>query len=98
MELFLVGIAGCTAMDVVAILDKMRVPPASLTVTVIGERAPVNPKVYTGIDLHYRLAGPGLTREKVERAIALSLKTYCSAVASLHPDCRVTTHIELEAS
>ena len=97
MELFLIGVAGCTAMDVVAILERMRVPPASLSVEVAGERATVNPKRYTAIDLRYRVTGPGLTHEKVERAIALSLESYCSAAASLHPDCRVTTHIELDA-
>jgi len=96
MELMLVGVAGCTAMDVVAILEKMRLPPTALSVEVTGERADTNPKRFTAIELHYRVRGSGLTLDKVERAVSLSLSTYCSAVASLHPDCRVTTAIHLE--
>ncbi len=95
MELLLMGVAGCTAMDVVAILAKMRQNLTALTVDIIGERAPTNPKYYTAITLVYRLAGEGLEREKVERAVQLSHQTYCSALASLRPDCRVTTQIEL---
>ncbi len=97
MELFLTGVAGCTAIDVVAILDKMRLPLTALTVEVAGERAATNPKRFTAIELRYRVRGANLPREKVERAVSLSLSTYCSAVASLHPDCRVTTAIDLEA-
>lgn len=96
MELLLIGVAGCTAMDIVAILGKMRLPLAALTVEVASERAETNPKRFTAIDLCYRLRGAGLTRDKVERAVALSLATYCSAVASLRPDCRVTTRLEIE--
>ncbi len=96
MEMLLMGVAGCTAMDVVAILDKMRIPLAAVTVEAAGERAATNPKRYTAIELHYRLRGKGLTQEKAERAVSLSLATYCSAVASLHPDCRITTAIDIE--
>lgn len=95
MELVLVGVAGCTAMDVVAILEKMREPLAALVVSVVGERAPSHPKYFTAIEIVYSASGEGLSREKVERAVELSHERYCSAVASLRPDCRVTTRIEL---
>jgi|NGEPerStandDraft_6_1074524.scaffolds.fasta_scaffold00163_19 putative redox protein len=95
MELLLIGVASCTAMDVVAILEKMREKLAGLDVEIAGERAAVNPKYYTAITLTYRLRGKGLDRSKVERAVELSHSTYCSALASLRPDCAVTTAIEI---
>ena len=95
IEVMLAGIAGCTAMDVVAILEKMREPAAALTVEIRAERAPTNPKRFTAIDFTYRLVGRGLTREKVERAVELSHSTYCSALASLRPECRVTSSIAI---
>jgi putative redox protein len=98
MELFLMSIAGCTAMDVVAILTKMRQTVERLEVAVSGERTETNPKYYTAIELTYRLHGKGLDREKIERAVNLSHTTYCSASASLRPDCKVTSRIELSES
>jgi putative redox protein len=95
MELFLVALAGCTAMDIVAILGKMREPLAGLTVDITGERADQHPRRYTAISIVYRARGEGLVREKVERAVELSHSTYCSAIASLRPDCRVTTSVEI---
>ncbi len=95
MELLLAGVAGCTAMDVVAILEKMREPLAGLEVEVAGERAETNPKRFTSLSLTYRLKGRGLSREKAERAVELSHSTYCSALATLRPDCAVTSAIEI---
>ncbi len=95
MELMLIAIAGCTAMDVVAILGRMREPLAGLAVEITGERAEQHPKRYTAISITFRARGVGLTREKVERAVDSSHSTYCSAIASLRPDCPVTTSIEI---
>jgi putative redox protein len=94
MELMLISIAGCTAIDVVAILEKMREPLRSLTVGISGDRAESHPKRYTALEIVYRVSGTGLSREKVERAVGLSHSTYCSALASLRPDCPVTFRIE----
>jgi putative redox protein len=96
MELLLVAIAGCTAIDVVSILEKMREPLDSLRVEIVGARAEKHPKHFTAIELTYRLRGPGLSREKVARAVELSHSTYCSAVASLRSDCAITSRIEIE--
>jgi putative redox protein len=96
MELLLMGVAGCTAMDVVAILEKMRQPLARFQVEIVGERAEQHPKYYTAITIVYRLWGDGLSREKVERAVQLSHETYCSALTSLRPDCRIASRIELQ--
>lgn len=95
MELMLAAIAGCTAIDVVAILEKMREPLAALSVEIVGTRAESHPKYFTAIELTYRARGAGLSRERVERAVSLSQTQYCSAVASLRPDCAVTSRIEI---
>lgn len=95
MELVLAGVAGCTAMDVAAILEKMRQPLSRLEVAIVGARAETHPKYYTAITIVYHLWGEGLQLEKVQRAVELSHQTYCSALASLRPDCRVESRIEL---
>jgi putative redox protein len=96
MELFLVGVAGCTALDVAAILEKMREPVTAIAVAVAGTRAESHPKYFTAIELVYTVRGAGVSREKVERAVSLSHSTFCSASATLRPDCAVTTRIVLE--
>lgn len=98
MELMLAGVAGCTAMDVVAVLKKMRVEITSLTVSARAARAATNPKFFTDIELIYRVEGKDVEQAKVERAVELSHSTYCSALASLRPDCRVTHQIQIVAS
>jgi len=95
MEHLLLGVAGCTAMDVVAILQKMREPISGLTVSVVGDRAPKSPKYFTAMEITYRIRGRGLNPEKVQRAVDLSHSTYCSASASLREDCVITSRIEL---
>jgi len=90
MELLLVGLAGCTAMDVVSILQKQRQPLTGLQVRVTAERAKEHPRVYTAIHLEYVVTG-GVTAQKVERAIALSQDRYCSAAAMLGQVARITT-------
>ena len=79
MELLLIGLAGCTAFDVVLILRRGRVPVSDCVVEAEAERASEDPKVFTRIHLAYRLSGSGLSPEKVERAIKLSKEKYCSA-------------------
>jgi putative redox protein len=95
MEMFLIGIAGCTAIDVVAILRKMREPLADLAVVTTATRAPENPKRIVAIEFAYTVRGHGLSREKLERAVDLSQCTYCSALASLREDCKVSSRIEI---
>jgi putative redox protein len=73
------GLAGCTAFDVVLILGRGREDVTDCVVEVEAERAPVDPKVFTRIGLHYVVTGRGLSEAKVERAIALSKEKYCSA-------------------
>ena len=80
--LLLTALAGCTGMDVISILSKMRLEPRSFTVLATGDVAADHPKVFTRIRLSYRLAGD-LPRDKVEKAINLSQDRYCPVSAML---------------
>ena len=94
-ELLLIAVAGCSGMDVVSILQKMHEPLAGLEVSVSGERASDHPKYFTAIEILYHAKGRGISREKLERAVSLSQSTYCSVLATLRPDCKVTSRIEI---
>ena len=79
MEIMLASVAGCTAMDVVDILRKMRQPVRGIELEISGLRADDHPKVYTRVDLTYIIQGEGIDSKSVERAIELSQTRYCSA-------------------
>lgn len=98
MELLLVGMAGCTAFDVVLILRKGRAEVADCIVDVSAERPTEDPKVFTAIHLSYRVKGRGLTEEKVRRAIELSQEKYCSASIMLGKTARITYEFVVEAA
>lgn len=92
MELLLVGLAGCTGIDVVYILkDRMKKPLTALAVEVSGTRADTEPKVYTQIQVVYRVRGVGLEDKDVRRAISLSAEKYCSASIMLGKTARITS-------
>jgi putative redox protein len=97
MELLLVGLAGCTAFDVVHILRKGREEVADCVVEVSAERAAEDPKVFTAIHLDYRVKGAKLTEAKVERAIQLSKEKYCSASIMLGQVAKITHAFTVEA-
>jgi putative redox protein len=84
MELFLIGTAGCTAMDVISILKKKRANVADFEVLVSGEQAEEHPRRYTRITIEFVVYGNAVKPADVERAIELSATKYCSAVASLN--------------
>jgi putative redox protein len=83
MELVLVGLAGCTGVDIVDILIKQRQPLKALKVKVRGKKAEEFPKVYREIEVTYLIWGEGIETTAVERAIQLSEKKYCSVSAML---------------
>ncbi len=95
MELFLMGAIACTAFDVVHILRKARQPIVDCSVEADAERAPSDPKVFTKIHLRYAVAGRGLDRHHVERAVKLSKEKYCSATIMLAKTAEVTHEIAL---
>lgn len=78
MELVALASAGCTASDVISILQKKQQKVAEFEVNVIGLRATDHPKVFTEIDLEYVVTGQNIDPKAVERAIELSLTKYCS--------------------
>jgi putative redox protein len=93
MQAVLMAVAGCTGMDVVSILKKMRAPVEGLTIAVEAERATEHPKIFTKIHLRYEFAGEGLQRDQLEKAVSLSLEKYCAVHAMLHHAVQFTHEI-----
>jgi putative redox protein len=96
MELVILGLIGCTGVDVVSILEGMRQPVTACEVSAAYERAGDHPKVYTRIHLTYVLKGD-LDVRKVERAIGLSENKYCSVSAMLGSTATITHEYRIEA-
>ncbi|MCS6905444.1 MAG: OsmC family protein [Bacteroidia bacterium] len=92
--LVLVALAGCTAMDVIAILSKMKLNVKSFTVKVDGELAEEHPKTYQKIHITYQFEGD-LPYEKVEHAVKLSQEKYCGVSAMLRKAAELTYSIEI---
>lgn len=84
-ELILSAVAGCTGIDIISILQKMRLEPISFQMDIKGDRAEDHPKRFTHIHIHYALEGD-LPEEKVVRAIELSNDKYCSVSHSLNAE------------
>lgn len=81
--LLLTGLAGCSGIDVVEILEKMRVPFAHLEIDAEAEQTETDPKVFKTIHLTYKLKAAEEHREKIKKAIDLSLEKYCGVAAML---------------
>ncbi|MCP4419874.1 MAG: OsmC family protein [Chloroflexi bacterium] len=79
MEFLLAGVAGCTAMDVISILQKMRQKIDEFSVEIFGVRAEEHPKVYTEVEITFVVRGESINPKNVARAVELSETTYCSA-------------------
>ena len=95
METVLAGAGGCTAYDVVLILKRGRQDVRGCSVKLNAERAEVDPRVFTRINMHFVVTGKGLTSSAVERAIAMSHDKYCSATIMLGKTADITTSFEL---
>ncbi|MBK9347287.1 MAG: OsmC family protein [Burkholderiales bacterium] len=95
MELLLAGTGGCSAYDVVLILKRGRHAVQGCTVKLSAERAEVDPKVFTAINMHFTVTGKGVPAVAVERAIALSHEKYCSASVMLGKTAQFTTSFEV---
>jgi len=83
MELLLVSLAGCTGMDVIYILRKMKIEPEQFEIVVKAERAEEHPKVYKKTEITYLLRGKSIPEDKVKQAIELSQNKYCSVSATM---------------
>lgn len=93
--LLLAGLAGCSSVDVVEILQKMRVSFSSLSVETSATQTQEHPRVFDDIELVYRLATDPANREKVIKAIDLSLEKYCGVAAMLRKNSPVHYRLEL---
>lgn len=95
MEMVLIGMGGCTAFDVVMILQKARQPVDDCIVEISAERAEEIPKVFTKIHVHYIVKGRGLSEKQVEKAIHLAAEKYCSVSIMLAATAEVTHDLEI---
>lgn len=95
MEVVLMGMGGCTAIDVVAMLRKQRQDIEGVEVSLVAERAEDPPKVFTSVKLVYTVRGRKLNRALIERAVSLSEDKYCSATAMIRKSASVSHEIVL---
>ncbi|MCS6998564.1 MAG: OsmC family protein [Aquificaceae bacterium] len=95
MELLLVALAGCGAVDVSNILKKKRQEVRDIQVHVEGYRREEHPRVYEKINLKYRVYGRNVREKAVEDALRLSLEKYCSVYAMLRPSCEIEVSFEV---
>lgn len=95
MELVLIALMGCTGMDVVSILQKMKTPIKGLRLSVEAERATQPPRVYTSLKLRYSLYAPKTCQQEFQKAVELSQKKYCSVSAMLKKTASITCFLEV---
>ena len=93
--LMMVALAGCTGVDVAAILKKMRVTVAEMTITVEGDLTDDNPSVFRAMHLVYDFAGDNLDLEKLRKAVELSQEKYCGVSAMYHRIMEITWEIRV---
>jgi putative redox protein len=94
-ELLLIAVASCSAVDVVEILTKKRMPLTSLEITTSSEQDPNPPWTFRKIHMHFKVSGKNLTEKAVARAIELSEGKYCSVVATVRATAQVTTDFKI---
>jgi putative redox protein len=95
MEMLLLGVAGCTMIDVVTTLKKMRQDLTNCETKLSAERAEEHPKVFTDIHIQFIVKGQDLDPKKVEKAITLSAEKYCSASIMLGKTASITHDFEI---
>lgn len=95
MEMLLMGLGGCTSIDVVMILEKARQQVDNCKVEISANRAEQNPRIFTDIHVHFIVYGKSLSEERVARAIQLSADKYCSASIMLAKAAEITHDFEI---
>lgn len=95
MQMLLLGLGGCSLVDVVTILQKQRQPVVDVEVQVSGERGEEWPKPWKRIHMHYVFTGRGLDEKGIQRAIRLSVEKYCGAHATLSGVAEITHDYEI---
>jgi len=95
MEMLLLGLGGCTSIDVMNILQKARQDVTDCVAEIEAERADTEPKVYTRIHVHFKVTGRGVDAARVKRAIELSAEKYCSASIMLGKTAEMSHDFEI---
>jgi putative redox protein len=95
--LLLAALAGCTGMDVVSLLNKMRIKFSELNIRVDGNTVDEHPKRFTNITITYELIGKNVDRNKVEKAIVMSQEKYCSVSATLKESVKIDYLINIRS-
>ena len=96
MELVLVSLGGCTAMDVISILEKKRQEVTNFEILLHANRSSEHPKVFTEITIEFVVTGYGIDEEAVKRAVELSESKYCSVSAMLGKTANIQTKITIK--
>lgn len=95
MEMLLVAVAACTAVDVISILEKKRQDVTDYTVEITGERADEHPRKFVKFHINHIVHGRGVSEKAVADAIELSDTKYCSVAATVRPTAEITTSYEI---
>ena len=95
--LLLSGLAGCSGIDVVEVLEKMRVPFGSLKIEVQADQTTEHPRVFKDIHIDYRISTGEENRDKVKKAIDLSLDKYCGVAAMLKKNSKIAYTITIQS-
>jgi putative redox protein len=91
VEILMEALGACSAVDVVTILEKVRTPATRLEVVLEGDRHTPEPRYFTAVTLRFDVWGDGISPDKLERAINLSIGKYCSVYHTLRPDMKLQT-------
>lgn len=94
-ELLLIAVASCSAVDVVEILTKKRMPLTFLEISSSGEQDEEAPWTFRKVHLHFKVSGKNLTEKAVEQAIYLSEEKYCSVAATIRATAEISTDFEI---
>ena len=95
VELLLIAVGSCTAVDVISILNKKRQSVAKYYVEVSGERREEHPRSFKSMNIHHVLRGESISKHAVEQAIELSETKYCSVAATLRPTVEIHSSFEI---
>lgn len=95
VELLLIALGSCTAVDVISILRKKRATVTDYRVEVRGERRAEHPRNYTRMEVHHIVRGRKISAQALEQAIQLSEEKYCSVAATLRPTVNITSTYEI---
>ncbi|MDP8988904.1 MAG: OsmC family protein [Acidobacteriota bacterium] len=96
LELFVAGLGSCTAADVISILQKKREQVTAYHLEIRSERVEEHPRAFRRFELKHVIRGHNVSKEAVERAIALSTDKYCSAVATVRATAEIVTTYEIQ--